>query len=106
MEKYLRDACAGKIDDLEVTVEKVYSDEEEKADELLKSLDLGPNEVAFSVSYKLHPAKGVEDLMQFTAGTGEIDEASGWIINKSNVGILRPDPDGEGFIVTDFGTGF
>ena len=106
VEKYLRDAWAEKIDDLEVTVEKVYSDEEEKADELLKSLELGPNEVAFSVAYKLHPAKGVEDLMQFTAGSGEIDEATGWIINKSNVGILRPDPDGEGYIVTDFGTGF
>ncbi len=106
MEKYLRDACAGKIDDLEVTVEKVYSDEEEKADELLKSLDLGPNEVAFSVICKLHPAQGVEDLLQFTAGSGKIDEASGWIINKSNVGILHPDPDGEGYIVTDFGTGF
>ncbi len=106
VEKYLRDAWGEKIDDLEVTVEKVYSDEEEKADELLKSLELGPNEVAFSVAYKLHPAKGVEDLMQFTAGTGEIDEASGWIINKSNVGILRPNPDGEGYIVTDFGTGF
>ena len=106
VEKYLRDAWAEKIDDVEVTVEKVYSDEEEKADELLKSLDLSPFEIAFSVSYKLHPAEGVEDLMQFTAGTGEIDEASGWIINKSNVGSLRPDPDGEGYIVTDFGTGF
>ena len=106
VEKYLRDAWAEKIDDLEVTVEKVYSAEEEEADELLKSLNLGPNEVAFSVVYKLHPAEGVEDLLQFTAATGEIDEASGWIVNKSNVGILRPDPDGEGYIVTDFGTGF
>ena len=104
--QYLRDAWAEKIDDLEVTVEKVYSAEEEEADELLKSLNLGPNEVAFSVSYKLHPAEGVKDLMQFTAGTGEFDEASGWIINKYNVGILRPNPDGEGYIVTDFGTGF
>ena len=106
VEQYLRDTWGEKIDDLEVTVEKVYSAEEEEADELLKSLNLGPNEVAFSVVYKLHPAEGVEDLMQFTAGTGEIDEASGWIINKSNVGILRPNPDGEGYIVTDFGTGF
>ena len=106
VEKYLRDAWAEKIDDLEVTVEKVYSAEEEEADELLKSLNLGPNEVAFSVVYKLHPAEGVEDLLQFTAATGEIDEASGWIVNKSNVGILRPNPDGEGYIVTDFGTGF
>ena len=106
VEQYLRDTWGEKIDDLEVTVEKVYSAEEEEADELLKSLNLGPNEVAFSVVYKLHPAEGVEDLMQFTAATGEIDEASGWIINKSNIGILRPNPDGEGYIVTDFGTGF
>ena len=104
--QYLRDAWAEKIDDLEVTVEKVYSAEEEEADELLKSLNLGPNEVAFSVAYKLHPAEGVTDMMQFTAGTGEFDEASGWIINKYNVGILRPNPDGEGYIITDFGTGF
>ncbi len=106
VEKYLRDAWAEKIDDLEVTVEKIYSAEEEEADELLKSLNLGPNEVAFSVIYKLHPAEGVEDLMQFTAATGEIDEASGWIVDKSNIGILRPNPDGKGYIVTDFGTGF
>ena len=106
VEQYLRDTWGEKIDDLEVTVEKVYSAEEEEADELLKSLNLGPNEVAFSVVYKLHPAEGVEDLMQFTAATGEIDKASGWIINKSNIGILRPNPDGEGYIVTDFGTGF
>ncbi len=105
-ENYLRDAWAEKISDLEVTVEKVYSAEEEEADELLKSLNLGPNEIAFSVHYKLHPAEGVEDLMQFTAANGEIDEASGWIVNKSNIGILRPNPDGEGYIITDFGTGF
>ncbi len=106
VERYLRDAWAEKIDDIEVTVEKVYSAEEEAAIDVLKDMGLGPNEVAFSVNYKLHPAEGVEDLLQFTAATGEIDEASGWIINKSNVGILRPDPDGSGYIVTDFGTGF
>ncbi len=106
VENYLRDAWADKISGLEVTAEKVYSAEEEEADELLKSLNLGPNEIAFSVNYKLHPAEGVEDLLQFTAANGEIDEASGWIVNKSNIGILRPNPDGEGYIITDFGTGF
>lgn len=106
VEQYLRDAWGDKIDDLEVTVDKVYTAEEEEADELLKSLGLGEDEVAFSVNYKLHPAEGVEDLIEFTAATGEIDEESGWIVDKSNVGVLRPNPDGEGYIVTDFGTGF
>ena len=106
VERYLLDALAGKIDDVEVTVDKIYSAEDEDAIDALKEMELGMNEVAFSVNYKLHPAEGVEDLMQFTAANGEIDEESGWIINKSNIGILRPNPDGEGYIITDFGTGF
>jgi hypothetical protein len=106
VERYLRDAWGGKIDDLAVTVDRIYTAEDEAAIEVLRDMALGPNEVAFSVNYKLHPADGVEDLLQFTAATGEIDAASGWIVNKSNIGILRPDPDGEGYIVTDFGTGF
>ncbi len=106
VENYLREAWGDKIDDLEVTISKIYSAEDEAEIDALKEMELGPNEIAFSVNYKLHPAKGVEDLMQFTAGTGEIDEESGWIVEKSNIGILRPNPDDEGYIITNFGTGW
>ena len=87
-------------------MEKVYTVEEEQADALLKSLNLGLDEVAFEVRYELHPAEGV-DVNEFLAGTGEYDEESGWVKDKTSVGILRPNAAGEpAYVITDFGTGF
>ncbi len=44
-----------------------------------------------------------EDLMPFTAGTGEIDGQ--WIRNKSNVGIARNNGEA-GYSIDAFGTAF
>lgn len=106
MQYQLEQAYGDKINDARIYVEKVYTTEQEQADELLKSYNLGPDEVAFEVKYELHPADGV-DVNSLTAATGQYDEKTGWVIDKYNVGILRPNPDGEpAYIVTDFGTGF
>ena len=102
----IKDTYGEQVLDANVVVEKVYTAEEEQADEALKELNLGPNEVAFEVKYEIQPAAGV-DANIFTAGTGEFDEESGWVKEKYNVGILRPSTEGDGkYVVTDVGTGW
>ena len=36
---------------------------------------------------------------------GELDEESGWVVDKKNIGILRLQEDGT-YTITDFGTGW
>ena len=106
MQNLLEESYGAEVYDARIYVEKVYTAEEEQSDELLKSYNLGADEVAFEVKYELKPAEGVEP-MKFTAGTGEYDEETGWVTEKYNVGILRPNPAGEPkYIITDFGTAF
>lgn len=106
MQYLLEEAYGDKVVDARIYVEKVYTAEEEQKDEVLKTLKLGPDEYAFEVKYELLPAEGV-DPIEFTAGTGEVDEESGWVVEKYNVGVLRPNDAGEpAYIITDFGTGF
>ena len=102
LQTLLREAYGEQFIDVVTNVVKIWSAEEEQADELLKSYNLGSDEYAFEVQYDLLPAQGV-DAMQFTAGSGEVDEF-GWVREKHNVGILRPTQDG--YEITDFGTGF
>lgn len=106
MQYLLEEAYGDKVNDARVYVEKIYTAEEEQADELLSSLELGPDEYAFEVKYELHPAEGA-DPIELTAATGDYDEESGWVVEKYNVGVLRPNLDGEpDYIITDFGTAF
>lgn len=104
MQKLLEEAYGDKITDARIYVEKIYSVEDEQAEETLKSYNLGPDEVAFEVRYELHPAEGT-DVNELTAATGEFDEESGWVTDKFNLGILRPTDDGS-YTITDFGTGW
>ena len=59
----------------------------------MKSYQLGPDEVAFEVHYELLPVAGT-DINELTAATGVYDEESGWVKEKYNVGILRPNESG------------
>ena len=107
MQYLLEEAFGDKVNDARIYVEKIYTAEEEQSDELLKSLGLGPDEYAFEVKYELHPAEGA-DPIELTAATGDYDEESGWVVDKYNVGVLRPN-DGGGepaYVITDFGTSF
>ena len=104
MQKLLEEAYGDKVNDARIYVEKIYTAEDEQADEALKSYNLGPDEVAFEVRYELHPAEGT-DVNALLAATGEYDEESGWVIEKYNLGILRPTDDGS-YTITDFGTGW
>ena len=106
MQYQLEEMFGEKVVDARIYVEKVYTAEEEQADELLKSYHLGPDEYAFQVKYELKPAEGV-DPIEMTAGTGEYDQESGWVVEKYNIGILRPNQGGvPAYVITDFGTGF
>ena len=106
MQYLLEESWGEKVNDARIYVEKIYTAEEEQKDDLLKMLNLGMDEVAFIVRYELHPAEGV-DINEFLAGNGEYDEESGWVKEKTAVGILRPNAEGEpAYIITDFGTGF
>ena len=107
MQHLLEETYGDKVVDARITVDKVYSAADEESVPSLKEMKLGLDEVAFEVSYELKPKEG-EDVNQFTAATGEYDEASGWVKDKHNVGILRPNPDGKepAYVITDFGTGW
>ena len=104
MQKLLEESYGDKVTDARIYVEKIYTAEDEQADEALKEYNLGPDEVAFEVRYELHPAEGV-DVNELMAATGEYDEESGWVIEKYNLGVLRPTEDGS-YTITDFGTGW
>ena len=105
-QNYLAEAYGEKVNDARIYVEKLYTAEEEQEIDALKEMNLGPNEVAFEVRYELHPAEGV-DVNELTAATGVYDEESGWITEKYNLGILRPNPSGEApYVVTNLGTGW
>ena len=104
MQKLLEEAYGDKVNDARIHVEKIYSVEDEQAEEVLKEYNLGPDEVAFEVRYDLHPAEGT-DVNELMAATGEYDEESGWVTDKFNLGILRPAEDGS-YTITDFGTGW
>ena len=103
-QKWIKSAYGDDVTESKVYVEKIYNTEQEQASDALKSYNLGPDEVAFEVKYELHPAEGA-DVNALTAATGEFDADSGWIKDKFNLGILRPDGNG-GYTVTDVGTGW
>lgn len=105
MQYLLEEIYGDKIFDARIYVDKIYTAEEEQEDPL-KSYNLGPDEVAFEVHYEILPVEGT-DVNELTAATGVYDEESGWVKEKYNIGILRPNEGGEpAYKITDFGTGF
>lgn len=103
---WLVEAYGDSVFDARIYVEKIYTAEEEQEIDALKERNLGANEVAFEVKYELKPAEGA-DINMLTAATGEYDEESGWIKEKYNLGILRPNTEGEAkYKVTEVGTGW
>ena len=100
----LEKSYGDKIDDVRVNVEKVYTTEDEQANDVLKEENLTPDDVAFEVSYELHPSKGT-DVNELLPANGEYDKDSGWVVKKTGVGILRKADDGS-YKVDSFGTGW
>lgn len=103
LEQYFKDSFGDVIEEVVPTNIKVYTEEEIAADEALKDYTINEGDIVFSAEYELKISEDCEDLMQFTAGTGEIDGQ--WIRNKSNVGIARRNGEA-GYSIDAFGTGF
>ena len=97
------------ITDARIEVEKMYDFTEEQEIEPLREMELGMNDLAFEVRYDLKPAEGA-DVNLLSIPNGEYDEASGWVVNNTRIGVLRYDPNaGKGnpkYVITDFGTGW
>ncbi len=105
-QNWLVETYGTKVFDARIYVEKMYTAEEEQEIEALKERNLGPNEIAFEVRYELKPSSP-DYVNELTVATGEYDEESDWITNKFNLGILRPNPEGDPeYIITDVGTGW
>lgn len=104
MKNWIKETYGDDVVDSKINVTKLYTAEDEQQEPALKERNLGPNEVAFEVSYELKIAEGVKDTIQFTVPTGVFNEQTRWVTEKSNLGILRP--DGNGYKITDFGTGW
>ena len=105
MQYLFEEVYGSKIVDARIYVDKIYTAQEEQ-EEPLKSYNLGPDEVAFEVHYEILPKEGT-DINELTVATGVYDEESGWIKEKYNIGILRPNEGGEpAYKITNFGTGF
>ncbi len=105
----LDEAYGSDIADVRIYIEKMYNYEEEQAFEILKEMNLGPNEIAFEARYDLKPAEGA-DINRLMIPNGEYDQESGWVKDCTRLGVLRPNPDtAEGapkYVITDFGTGW
>ena len=80
-----------------------YTAEEIAADPSLKDYKLGEKDIVFDINYDLKIVDGYENIMAFTAASGEIKD--NWVVNKSNVGIAKYGSDGK-YTVQNFGTGF
>lgn len=106
VQNLFKEVYGDKVFDARINVDKIYTSEEEEKMEVLKEMKLGPNEVAFEISYDLKPAEGA-DVMELTIPNGEYDEESGWVKDCSRLGVLRPTDKGEAkYIITDYGTGW
>ncbi len=103
LEQYFKDSFGDVIEEVVPTNIKVYTEEEIAADEALKDYTINEGDIVFSAEYELKISEDCEDLMPFTAGTGEIDGQ--WIRNKSNVGIARNNGEA-GYSIDAFGTAF
>ncbi len=101
---YLKKGNEPDIEDVIFDNVKVYSKAEIESDELLSDLGTSEKDIIFEIDYRLKISEDCEDMMQYTAGTGEIDGQ--WVKNKYNCGIATYDSAEDKYMITNFGTGF
>ena len=106
MQKLFEEVYGDKVVDARITVDKIYDTKAEQEFEVLKEMELGKDEVAFEVTYSLKPAEDAteEDMILLTVPNGEYDEKTGWVTDCSRLGVLSP--DGDGYTITHYGTGW
>jgi len=88
-----------------IVVDKMYTAKDAEKEEMLQSLNLGENDIAFEVSVDFEVEEGA-DYMPFTIPNGEFDEETRWVHGCSRLGVLRYDSETNKYCITDFGTGW
>lgn len=106
LQQLFEDIYGNKVYDARMYIEKIYTKEEEKQNELLKDLNLKEKEYAFELRYELKPASGVNPNELITSN-GVYNEESGWITDIERVGVLRFNQNNiPNYQITNFGTSF
>ena len=92
-----------KIDNERFNVTRIYTKKEMKEIDALKSLKLSDNDIAFEVTYQLHPVneKTADELMVVD---GEYNKELGWVTNISRLGVLKYNKGT--YSLENFGTGW
>lgn len=103
MQALIEEEFGENVEECKVTVEKIYDSEAMADADFLAELNITENDAAFEVSCELKPAEGA-DVDAMLIPNGEFDEESGWVKDWFRLGVLRA--EGEGFVVTDLGTGW
>ncbi|MBQ7668947.1 MAG: hypothetical protein IJS47_06435 [Clostridia bacterium] len=106
MEKLLSEVYGSQMLANTVNVDKIYTTEDEEEVPALKEMNLGPDKIAFEVSYEIRPAADVDPII-FTVPDGYYDEESSWVKDCHRLGILVPDEEGEeDYKIINYGTGW
>lgn len=105
LQNYFKDTYGDKITNSRFNVTKIYSKEEEKDNETLKSMNLGDDRIAFEVTYQLEP-KDYTVISELTIPNGEYNDSLGWVTNIKRVGILYYYKDINYYYIESFGTMF
>ena len=105
LQDYFKDIYGDKISNSRFNIKKIYSEEDEKNNEILDSYKLGKKDIAFEVTYQIQPSdeKYIEEL---TMTSGNYDEVLGWIKDISRLGILRYNDSDKSYRIENFGTGW
>ena len=105
LEEYFKIQYGKVIEEVKFQDVKIYTQQEINNDELLKDYDLKPNDIVFEVQYSLKIIDGYDkdEMMQFTAATGEIEGQ--WVKNKYNCGIAKYNSEND-YTIENFGTSF
>lgn len=105
LDEHFKDVYGDDITNSRFDVYKIYSKDEEKNDELVKSLKIGDKDVAFEVDYEVLPKDGI-DKNKIMVVDGRYDEELGWIVDLHRVGVLKYNKDNDSYSIKNFGTGF
>ena len=93
--------------DVRTNVTKAYTFEDEMETPVIAEMNLGANEVAVEFNYEIKPSSTATsgDIMLMTVPNGYYDEESGWVKEKSALGILKINASGD-YIIDNLGTGW
>lgn len=107
LSRWIDEAYGEKVEESVVNVTKVYSAEDEAEVPALAEMNLGIDKVAFEAEFELKPANS-GDIIELTIPNGEYDEESNWVIGRSILGILIPNPSGDTpkYVLDNLGTGW